>query len=119
MAKGVAVYGIWTSIWAYGIEQIFPSIIYSLNPGNILQAISKCFSDSSARKNNKMPSLTFPQKFSNVLDNIKLAQENKYFKERVKWYYGIKCWFPIFKWNNWNWYFARKRKSIDRNNRNV
>ena len=25
--------------------------------------------------------MTFPQKFSNVLDNIKAAQENKYFKE--------------------------------------
>jgi hypothetical protein len=31
-----------------------------------------------------MPTLTFPQKFSNVLDNIKLAQENKYFKELKK-----------------------------------
>ena len=49
-----------------------------------MQAISKCFSDSSVNKNNKMPILTFPQKFSNVLDNIKLAKDNKYFKELKK-----------------------------------
>ena len=84
MAKGVLVYGIGIGICAYGIEEIFPNIIYSLNPGNLLQAISKCFSDSSVNKNNKMPTLTFPQKFSNVLDNIKLAKENKYFKELKK-----------------------------------
>ena len=84
MSKGINVYGIGTGICAYGIEEIFPNIIYSLNPANLLQAISKCFSDSSINKNNKMPTLTFPQKFSNILDNIKLAQENKYFKELKK-----------------------------------
>ncbi len=84
MAKGVSVYGIGIGICVYGIEEIFPNIIYSLNPGNLLKAISKCFSDSSVNKNNKMPTLTFPQKFSNVIDNIKLAQDNKYFKELKK-----------------------------------
>ena len=84
MAKGVSVYGIGIGICAYGIEEIFPNIIYSLNPGNLLNAISKCFSDSSVNKNNKMPTLKFPQKFSNVIDNIKLAQDNKYFKELKK-----------------------------------
>ena len=84
MAKGVSVYGTGIGICAYGIEEIFPNIIYSLNPGNLLKSILKCFSDSSVNKNNKMPTLTFPQKFSNIIDNIKLAQDNKYFKELKK-----------------------------------
>jgi hypothetical protein len=36
MAKGVTVYGIVFGIYAYGIEEIFPNIIYSLNPGYFL-----------------------------------------------------------------------------------
>ncbi len=84
MAKGVSVYGIGTGICAYGIEEIFPQIIYSLNPANLIEAISKCFSDSSVNKNNKMPVLTFPQKFSNIIENIMYAQDNKYFKALKK-----------------------------------
>ena len=63
MVKGVTVYEIGTGICAYGFEEIVPNIIYSLNPENLLNAISKFFSDSSVNKNNKMPTLTFPQKF--------------------------------------------------------
>ena len=47
MSKDVIVYGIGTGICAYGIEEIFPHIIYALNPGNLIEAISKSFSDSS------------------------------------------------------------------------
>ena len=32
----VTVYGIGTGISAYGIEEIYPNIIYPLNPGNLL-----------------------------------------------------------------------------------
>ena len=84
MAKGVSVYGIGIGICAYGIEEIFPQNIYALNPGNLIEAISKCFSDSSVNKNNKMPVLTFLQKFSNVIDNIKYAKDNKYFNALKK-----------------------------------
>jgi len=84
MAKGVAVYGIGLGICAYGIEEIFPQNIYALNPENLIEALSKCFSDSSVNKNSKMPNLTFPQKFTNVIDNIKYAKDNIYFKELKK-----------------------------------
>ena len=84
MAKAVAVYGIGIGICAYGIEEIFPQNIYALNPANLIEAISKCFSDSSVNKNNKMPTLTFPQKFTNVIDNIKYAKDNTYFKPLKK-----------------------------------
>ena len=35
-------------------------------------------------KNNKIPTLTFPQKFTNVIDNIKYAKDNTYFKALKK-----------------------------------
>ncbi len=51
MSKDVGVYGIETGICVYGIGEIFPQIIYTLNGGNLIEAISKCFSDSSVNKN--------------------------------------------------------------------
>lgn len=100
MAKGVTVYGIVFGIYAYGIEVIFPNIIYSLNPGNLLQSFSKFFSDSSVNKNNKMSDLTFPQKFSNVLDNIKHIQENKFVKELKKELNDIMVSNDVFPFSN-------------------
>ena len=100
MAKGVTVYGIGIGIYAYGIEEIFPNIIYSLNPGNFFQSFSKFFSDSSVNKNNKMSALTFPQKFSNVLDNIKHIQENKFVKELKKELNDIMVSNDVFPFSN-------------------
>ena len=63
MAKGVKAYGIGTGIYAYGIEEIFPNIIYYLNHGNILKVISKCFSDFSIKKIIKCQHLLFLKNF--------------------------------------------------------
>ena len=47
MRKGLNIFGIGVGISPFGIEKLFPSIIYSLNPDKLIQGIASCFSGAS------------------------------------------------------------------------
>ena len=47
MMKGLNVFGIGVGISPFGIEKLFPSIIYSLNPDKLILGIASCFSGAS------------------------------------------------------------------------
>jgi hypothetical protein len=47
MMKGLSVFGIGVGISPFGIEKLFPSIIYSINPDKLIQGIASCFSGAT------------------------------------------------------------------------
>ena len=69
-----------------------------------------------------MPTLTFPRKLSNILDNIKLTQESKYFKELKKELNDIMVSNDDFTFSNEAIeidFSQGREKSFYRNNRSV
>jgi hypothetical protein len=47
MMKGLNVFGIGIGISPFGIEKLFSSIIYSINPDKLIQGIVTCFSGAT------------------------------------------------------------------------
>ena len=44
MNKGINIVGIGVGIYICGINNLFPNVIYSKNPYNLIQGIASCFS---------------------------------------------------------------------------
>ena len=80
MMKGLNVFGIGVGISPNGIEKLFPSIIYSLNPDKLIQGIASCFSGSSL-SNANMSMKSFELKFLYDDTNIIDSQKNPKYKE--------------------------------------
>ena len=72
MSKGINVFGIGVGVSPFGIEKLFPSVIYSIDPNELLQGIATCFSGIS----NNCFSL-FPSNISiQILSTPKLVASN-------------------------------------------
>ena len=56
MMKGLNVFGIGVGISPFGIEKLFPNIIYSMNPDKLIQGIASCFLDVTS-KNSSMKNI--------------------------------------------------------------
>ncbi len=52
MNKGINVFGIGVGVSPFGIEKLFPSVIYSIDPNKLLQGIATCFSGISNNNSN-------------------------------------------------------------------
>ena len=63
MTKGLNVFGIGVGISPFGIEKLFPIIVYSLNPNKLIQGISSCFSGGSNNSTIKMNVSNLKMKF--------------------------------------------------------
>ena len=48
MIKGLNIFGIGVGISPFGIEKLFPNVIYSLNPDKLIRGIASCFSGNSS-----------------------------------------------------------------------
>ena len=80
MMKGLNIFGIGVGISPFGIEKLFPSIIYSLNPDKLIQGIASCFSGASLTNvTMKMNISGLKYKFDD--NNITDSQKNPIFKE--------------------------------------
>jgi len=73
MMKGLNVFGIGVGISPFGIEKLFPNIIYSINPDKLIQGIASCLLDISS-KNTSMKTIipSFETKFTedNIIDSV-------------------------------------------------
>ena len=75
MTKGLNVFGIGVGISPFGIEKLFLSIVYSLNPNKLIQGIASCFSGGSNNSTIKMNVSNLKMKFD--LEN---SQKNPIYK---------------------------------------
>ena len=64
MDNGMIVFGIGVGISPFGIEKLFPNIVYSLNPDKLLKGISLCLSGESSNSKMKMNFSNLKMKFS-------------------------------------------------------
>lgn len=80
MMKGLIVFGIGVGISPFGIEKLFPSIIYSLNPDKLIQGIASCFS-GGALSNASMKMIVSGLKVKFDDTNITDSQKNPMYKE--------------------------------------
>ena len=70
-----------------GIEKLFPQIVYSMNPYNLLEGISYCFGDVSKFKDYKMESFVEIMNIDNInaeIKNVINVIKNPKFKELKK-----------------------------------
>jgi len=80
MMKLLNIFGIGVGISPFGIEQLFPSVIYSLNPDKLIQGIASCFSGASLTNvTMKMNVSGIKVKFDD--NNITDSQKNPLYKE--------------------------------------
>ena len=80
MMKGLNVFGIGVGISPFGIEKLFPSIIYSINPDKLIQGIASCFSGATIN-NSSMKKIVSEPKTKFDANNIIDSQKNPIFKE--------------------------------------
>ena len=80
MAKGLNIFGIGVGISPIGIEKLFPSIIYSLNPNKLIQGIASCFSGASLNNSTMKYSLS-ELKISFINQDIEDSQKNPKYKQ--------------------------------------
>ena len=78
MTRGLNVFGIGVGISPFGIEKLFPSIIFSLNPDKLIQGIASCFSGGANNSTMKIKNLGLKMKFDNT--NIEDSQKNPIYK---------------------------------------
>ena len=79
MKKGLNIFGIGVGISPFGIEKLFPNIIYSLNPYKLIQGIASCFSGTSSNNFSMKISVSgLKIKFSDL--NIEDSQKNPLYK---------------------------------------
>ena len=79
MSKGINIFGI--GICPFGISQLFPSIIYSINPEKLIEGISSIFSGVSSGYNNNMVQMLSEFKYNFDQDLIKDASKNLKYKK--------------------------------------
>jgi hypothetical protein len=79
MSKGLNVFGIGVGISPFGIEKLFPSIIYSLNPDKLIQGIASCFCGVANNSTMKVNFSELKMKFEDSI-NIENAQKNPIYK---------------------------------------
>ena len=80
MKKGLNVFGIGVGISPFGIEKLFPNIIYSLNPDKLVQGIASYISGVS--NNNKYMKINVSGlKFKFNDSNIEDSQKNPLYKK--------------------------------------
>ena len=80
MNKGLNVFGIGVGFSPFGIENLFPNVVYSLNPDKLIQGIASCFSGNSL--NNSRMKLHYSElkiKFNE--SNIEDSQKNPIYKK--------------------------------------
>ena len=80
IAKGLNVFGIGVGLSPYGIEKLFPSVIYSLNPDKLIQGIASCFSGTSLN-NTSMKINRSCLKISFEESDIEDSQKNPKYKQ--------------------------------------
>ena len=80
IAKGLNVFGIGVGISPFGIEKLFPSIVYSLNPDKLIQGIASCFSGASLN-NTAMKMNLSGLKISFIESDIEDSQKNPKYKQ--------------------------------------
>jgi len=68
--SGINVFGIGIGIYPKGIEKLFPHIVYSPNPYQVLSGISSFFSESSICNNETMPFIQFNCDIGNIISEI-------------------------------------------------
>ena len=78
MNKGINILGIGVGIYPCGIKNLFPNVIYSKNPYNLIQGIASCFSGVISGKMERIKS-EFNFRFAN--QDIKDVQEKPKNKE--------------------------------------
>ena len=79
MDNGMIVFGIGVGISPFGIEKLFPNIVYSLNPDKLLKGISLCLSGESSNSKIKMTFSNLKMKFS-----LEDFQKNPIYKQLKK-----------------------------------
>ena len=80
MKKGLNVFGIGVGISPFGIEKLFPSIIYSLNPNKLIQGLASYISGTSS--NNKLMKINvFELKITFNDSNIDDSKKNPLYKK--------------------------------------
>ena len=83
MNKGLNIFGIGVGFSPFGIENLFPNVVYSLNPDKLIQGIASCFSGNSL--NNSRMKLHYSElkiKFNE--SNIEDSQKNPVYKKLKK-----------------------------------
>ena len=84
MMRGLNLFGIGVGISPFGIENLFPSIIYSLNPDKLIQGIASCFSGSSF--NNTMKTMFSESKIKfndSIIEDCKKNPVYKKLKDKL------------------------------------
>ena len=74
MSKGINVFGIGVGVSPFGIEQLFPSIIYSIDPNKLIQGIATCFSGIS---NNNSNMKTIQSEFKITFDDSDITNSQQ------------------------------------------
>ena len=77
--KEINIIGIGVGISPFGIEKLFPNIVYSMNPDRLIQGISLCL--SKIKSNNRIKSLVSEEKIEyNDSNIIELRENPKYYE---------------------------------------
>ena len=80
MKKGLSIFGIGVGISPFGIEKLFPNVIYSLNPDKLIQGIASYISGASS--NNKLMKINvFDLKIAFNDSNIDDSGKNPLYKK--------------------------------------
>ena len=90
--KNINIFGIGVGICPIGIEKLFPQIVYSMNPYNLLEGISYFFSDISKFKDEKMESFMESMDIEQInleLQKVSNIEKNPKFKELKKYLNNI------------------------------
>ena len=90
--KNINIFGIGVGICPIGIEKLFPQIVYSMNPYNLLEGISYCFGDVSKFKDDKMESfveIMDIEQINSEIKNVINVIKNPKFKELKKFLNNI------------------------------
>ena len=78
--KGLNVFGIGVGFAPFGIENLFPNVVYSLNPDKLIQGIASCFSGTYS--NNSKMKLNYSKLKIKINDsNIEDSQKNPIYKK--------------------------------------
>ena len=100
--KEINIIGIGVGISPFGIEKLFPSIVYSMNPDKLIQGISLCLSKITS--DNRIKVLVSEEKIKYNDSNIIELRENPKYYELKKELLTI----PMFL----NFGFILKNKNI-------
>jgi len=80
MKKGLNIFGIGVGISPFGIEKLFPNVIYSLNPGKLMKGIAtSIFGNFSNNASMKINASEHKVKFND--SNIQDSEKNPLYKK--------------------------------------